>query len=239
MALLILDGIIMQKKLIACCIALAGLTGNAWAGTVAVITGLNSSYNVTMTTFKERAFKNTIRQKYDFSCGAAALATLLTHHYEYPIKEETIFEAMFREGDQEKIKKYGFSMADMRKFLEGRGIPANGYDIGLDKLAEIGVPAIVLISTNGYNHFVVITGISKDKVLVSDSAIGVKSYDRTQFENMWGKVVFLITARADLGEKYFNRDDYWKIVEKAPLDTATTNAALSNWRILMRGPNDF
>ena len=54
-------------------------------------------------------------QQYDFSCGSAALATLL----------------------------------DMKNFLEARGFQADGFQQPLGKLAEAGIPSIVLISEVG------------------------------------------------------------------------------------------
>src|SRR4051794_6409634 len=60
-------------------------------------------------------------QKYDFSCGSAALATLLTHHYDYPVTEEVVFKSMYENGDQAKIHKEGFSLLDMKRFLESQG----------------------------------------------------------------------------------------------------------------------
>ena len=49
---------------------------------------------------QEAKFAATIRQQYDFSCGSAALATLLTHHYQFPVSEDAVFDAMFAGGDQ-------------------------------------------------------------------------------------------------------------------------------------------
>ncbi len=39
-----------------------------------VQTSPGTSYPVRMTSLKEARFRNTIRQKYDFSCGSAAVA---------------------------------------------------------------------------------------------------------------------------------------------------------------------
>ena len=36
--------------------------------------------NVPVTSLKDIKFQRTLRQQYDYSCGAAALATLLSHH---------------------------------------------------------------------------------------------------------------------------------------------------------------
>ena len=39
-----------------------------------------ASYSAPGVSMKEQRFQKTLHQQYDFSCGSAALATLLTHH---------------------------------------------------------------------------------------------------------------------------------------------------------------
>ena len=59
------------------------------------------SYRLQVTSLKEARFKTTLPQQYDFSCGSAATATLLTFQYGYPVSEEDVFVQMYREGDQQ------------------------------------------------------------------------------------------------------------------------------------------
>ena len=59
-----------------------------------------------------------------------------------------------------QIRSAGFSLLDMRSFLARRGSRAEGVRLPLDKLAEAGVPAVALVDTNGYRHFVLLRGIS-------------------------------------------------------------------------------
>jgi predicted double-glycine peptidase len=134
---------------------------------------------------QQRAFSSTIHQQYDFSCGSAALATLLTHHYNRPVTEAQVFEAMFQQGDQQKIKRAGFSLLDMKRYLEARGYQADGFEVSLDRLGEARVPAIALIRENGYNHFVVIKGLREDRVLVGDPSVGARVMTRDEFERVW------------------------------------------------------
>ncbi len=133
-------------------------------------------------TLMDLRFQRVARQQYDFSCGSAALASLLTYHYNRPIDERQVLTAMFETGDREKIKKAGFSLLDMKKYLHSIGLKAEGYRASLDKLTRVGVPAIVLINSKGYLHFVVVKGATKDRVLIGDPASGVKSLPREEFE---------------------------------------------------------
>ena len=76
---------------------------------------------------QELKFTKTIRQRFDFSCGSAALATLLTYHYERERNELQIFKKMWEAGDQKVIKKGGFSMLDMKRFVESEGLRAGRF----------------------------------------------------------------------------------------------------------------
>jgi hypothetical protein len=64
--------------------------------------------------------------------------------------------AFQRAGDQEKIRNEAFSILDMKEDLKKPvGFRAEGYEAGIDKIADVGVPGIALIKTKGYLHFVV------------------------------------------------------------------------------------
>ena len=91
--------------------------------------------------------------------------------------EQAVFEEMYARGDQDKIRKEGFSLLDMKRYLEARGFEANGYEAPLDKLVGAGIPAIVLINDNGYNHFVVIKGMRGERVLIGDPSGGTRVAD--------------------------------------------------------------
>ena len=140
--------------------------------------------DVTMpiTSIRQARLAGTLLQQYDFSCGSAAIATLLTHQYGYPMTEAAVFEYMFRNGNQKKIRTEGFSLLDMKRFLQAHGFEADGFEQPLDKLAEARVPAIVLINENGYQHFVVIKGLSGDRVLIGDPASGTRALSRASFK---------------------------------------------------------
>ena len=97
------------------------------AGSLELPFQIGGAYNVPVTSIREGRFSATVRQQYDFSCGSAALSTLLTHHYAYPVTEDKVFEEMFARGDQAKIRVEGFSMLDMKRYLEAHGFEADGF----------------------------------------------------------------------------------------------------------------
>lgn len=150
---------------------------------------------VAVVSYRDIPFRTVVRQQYDFSCGSAALATLLRHHYGRDVDEAAVFRAMYAAGDQDEIKRVGFSLLDMKTYLEARGFRADGYRVRLTDLARRGPPAIVMINTAGYRHFVVLKGIEGDRVLIGDPALGLKVYSRAEFAQLWNGVVFQVHER--------------------------------------------
>jgi predicted double-glycine peptidase len=166
-----------------------------------------------------RAFRRTWHQQYDFSCGSAALATLLTFHYDQPINETAVFKAMFAVGDQPQIRAKGFSMLDMKRFLEANGYLADGVQAPMDTLAKVGIPAIALIGDRGYRHFVVLKGVDGDRVLIGDPALGARVMSRRDFEAARvGNLFFVIRNHRE--RAHFNSPEDWGIRLTAPLSTA-------------------
>src|SRR3546814_658845 len=120
---------------------------------------LSGSYAIHVTSLKEARFKTTVPQQRDFSCGSAAVATLLTYQYGQPVTEAEVFRYMYDHGDQARIRKEGFSLLDIRGYLQSQGYKADGFVLPIDKLFEEGLPAIVLLNDRGYRHFVVVKGL--------------------------------------------------------------------------------
>ncbi len=202
--------------------------------------GGNGSFNVKVESYKEARFRSVVRQDYDFSCGSAAVATLLKYHYDHPVEEKEVLDAMFEDGDKEKIKSKGFSMLDMKNFLKNKGYSADGYRTALDKLTEVGIPAIVLINNNGYMHFVVVKGVDKENVLVGDPSLGKKVMARDEFEKMWNGILFVIKSHKAVGNQYFNRKKDWRLYQEALFDSALSNESLANFTIhIQPAPNYF
>ncbi|APG04605.1 peptidase C39 [Luteibacter rhizovicinus DSM 16549] len=203
-----------------------------------VQTSPGTSYPIRLTSLKEARFRNTIRQKYDFSCGSAAVATLLTYQYGYPIDEQAAFDVMFTNGDRAKIGKEGFSLLDIKRFLASRGFDADGFDVPLEKLDDEGIPAIVLINERGYHHFVVIKGYKNGRVLVGDPARGTRSMSKRRFDAMWNNhVVFVIHNERD--RAIFNSPRDWAVAPAAPISEGIERNGLAPIVMPKRGPGDI
>lgn len=219
------------------CALAAGLAAHAaTAGAVNVPVEAGGAFAVPATSLREARYLATMRQQYDFSCGSAALATLLTHHYGHPVDENRVFEAMFLAGDREKIRAEGFSLLDMKRYLEARGFEADGFQEPMDRLAAAGIPAIVLINESGYNHFVVVKGVRDGRVLIGDPSSGTRAMSRERFERMWvNEILFVISSHTQ--QARFNQDADWHTAPRAPIAQAGDRSGVSSLPRL--GPGDF
>lgn len=212
--------------------------GVAQAGSVDLPLQIGGAYSVPTPSIQETRYRATTRQKYDFSCGSAALSTLLTYQYRFPVDEQAVFEEMYRHGDQARIQQAGFSLLDMKRYLEAHGFTADGFEAPLDKLEEAGIPAIVLINESGYNHFVVVKGLRDGRVLVGDPAGGTRALRRSDFEALWvNHILFVVTNRQDMAQ--FNRASDWHAAPKAPLEDGINRDGLSSIVLPKLGPGDF
>jgi uncharacterized protein len=179
-----------------------------------------NTYRVRIESYQERRFRATIRQRYDFSCGAAAIATLLTYHYGIPTAEIEVFREMFERADQALVQREGFSLLDMQQYLARRGFQSNGYRAPLDILNRARTPAIALVNSGGYLHFVVVKGVRDGRVLMADPDLGMRAVDQATFEREWNGVLFVILNDSEVAQASFNRDSDWRALPRAPVQQA-------------------
>ncbi|MDO9279765.1 MAG: C39 family peptidase [Polaromonas sp.] len=191
-----------------------------------------------VSSIRESRLSGTLLQKYDFSCGSAAVATLLTHHYGYPVTESAIFESMYSQGDQNKIKREGFSLLDLKRGLAAHGFEADGFVQPLEKLAQARLPAIVLINENGYMHFVVLKGLKDQRVLIGDPANGTRAISRSAFNAIWPSGLLLVVHNRVKSAR-FNLASDWRAAPQALLADGVHRGSLTNVTLPKNGPGDF
>ena len=197
-----------------------------------------STFNVPVASLQEIRLTGTVLQQYDFSCGSAALATLLTHHYGHPVSEQVVLQEMYAYGDQQKIQKEGFSLLDMKRYLNTLGFTADGFQQPIDKLLEAHIPAVALVNESGYHHFVVLKGLDKERVLIGDPAKGTRALTRKEFEAIWlNGLLFVIHNR--MNQALFNQPDDWRAAPQAPLIAGKLVNGMGGVDLRALGPGDF
>ncbi len=171
---------------------------SAWAGGVALnLGGVRATKSVR--TFQDIRQASVVRQRWDLSCGSAALSTLLTYHHADPTPESAIIVAILRRTDPVRVRaRGGFSLLDLKRFVEARGYEAKGYGgLGLTGLMRFGMPAIVPIRLKGYDHFVVFRGMQEDRVVLADPAFGNLTVRAGRFEEIWRNGIGFVVRRRD------------------------------------------
>jgi len=130
--------------------------------------------------------KGIVKQTYDYSCGSAALATLLNSYIGEDLSERQVIAGLLHYGNKENIKqRRAFSLLDMKKFVQVLGYKGVGYQAGLDDLLNLQHPCIIPITVFDYRHFVVFKGIHQGHIFFADPWWGNSSYPLAQFENNW------------------------------------------------------
>jgi hypothetical protein len=183
----------------------------------------NTRISFFMQSFKDIRDQYLVKQAFDYSCGAAALATLLTYGLNDPVSEKDMIAAMLTAltSDEEQLRqKEGFSLLDMQRVAQQRGYLAQGFRIAPRFLDDLKGPVIVFITPRGYEHFAVLRGISQGDAYLADPSRGNIREPLVTFLDTWlgddGKgVVFVIepkggpiaTTLLDLGASEIPRPD--------------------------------
>ncbi len=218
----------VTRRLLMLAVGAASLWSMAFAGNV-VVPGLGGGLQIEVESYQEQRFSSIMRQQYDFSCGSAAVASLLSYHYGHKVTEAEVFRGMFSLANPDKVRREGFSMLDMKRYLESEGYRADGFRLPLTGMREkVALPAIALVTLDGFRHFVVIKGISESEVYVGDPTRGLRVYPRAQFEEFWDGSAFVIRSHVALGRKTFDRDGGWPQYVRAPLSKRPDGPSLGH-----------
>ena len=165
--------------------------------TDSIVQGPQASFARPVRNWKDMRFEGVVRQQTDFSCGAAALATIFNTAYGRRTTEQQVLLNMFKIADPVVVREKGFSLLDMKNYVRAVGMTGEGYAVPYTTLLQLRVPGIVLLNIKGYKHFVVIRRAENNFVHIGDPALGNRAMSRHNFERAWNGVVFVV-----LGEGY-------------------------------------
>lgn len=148
----------------------------------------------------EKRQENVVIQRWDNSCAAAALATILTYDMGFPITEERVAQAMMMKTDPLRVKhRGGFSLLDMKRYAAQAGFESDGYS-GMN-VADLAArtPMIVPVRVRGYHHFVVVRHADENEVHIADPGFGNYRLRTPRFVANWSGIGFQVERR--LGAK--------------------------------------
>ncbi len=150
---------------------------------------------------KEIRGEGVVRQKWDMSCGAAALSTLLTYDFKDNTPESAIVVWILHRVDPVRVRaRGGFSLLDLKRFSQARGYTAEGFTgMSIEELATQKTSVIVPIRLKGFDHFIVVRQITGGRVIVADPGFGNLTMKVDRFQALWKEgIVFIVHPPTDL-----------------------------------------
>ena len=149
---------------------------------------------------KELNREDIVMQQRDFSCGAAALATVFRYYWREPATEELFLTLIARRltiADLRERVQNGLTLTDLKNAAQAVQYQAVIGRLTIEKLAESKLPLIVGITINEYDHFVVVRGIVGDYVYVADPIYGKQRTPIEVFEERWQQNAILAIIKPD------------------------------------------
>jgi hypothetical protein len=155
---------------------------------------------------KDLRDQNVVKQRFDFSCGAAALATLLHYGFGKDVTEAQVMVGLFdlpSEAEKADRRRTGFSLLDLQRVAQAQGYDAQGFRLDPEQLSMLGGPVIVFIEPRGYKHFAVLRGVRGNRVYLADPSRGNIRMPLYAFLDTWlqddGKgIIFVVEPKSGL-----------------------------------------
>ncbi len=136
--------------------------------------------------------KNVVKQKYDFSCGAASVATVLTFFYGDKVEEEDVIKFVlgkkklyYKKIKDLKGEDFYITFKDIVDFLKHRGYKPVPLAVSIDHLKYLKYPAILYLKIRGSEHFSVFKGIDRKFIYLADPEFGNTAIPVVRFKNMF------------------------------------------------------
>ena len=160
-----------------------------------VLAGERSGSAVRRHTLKELRDQYIVKQQLDYSCGAAALATLLTYYFGDKTSERELLELLAANLPQDELKlkeKQGFSLLDIKKVAQTKGYRAAGFKLTIEQLQQLAAPVLVFVEPQGYKHFAILRGVDRGRVFLADPSRGNLRMSISRFLREWHGVIFVL-----------------------------------------------
>ncbi len=145
--------------------------------------------------------RNIVMQERDYSCGAAALATLVKYYVGDDVDETFFLKELDHILTAEEVVdrvKNGLALSDLRKVAVRTGYQAVVAKLSFEKLIEAKAPLLVGIEVDGYKHFVVYRGFDGYWVYLADPIRGNLRIKGHEFQSQWQKNLALAVTKAGL-----------------------------------------
>ncbi|MGC4005562.1 MAG: C39 family peptidase [Pirellulales bacterium] len=166
----------------------------------AVFPAPNREFRADTATWEQVKSRNVVMQKFEYTCGAASLATIFRYCYDDPIEETEILAAAFKNLTDKEVadrEKNGLSMEDLSRGAAKFKYAAAVLELKYDKMRALPVPVVVRTIKDDFKHFVVFHGESDGYVYLADPIRGNVRMPHAEFLKRWdGKVLAVVKRGA-------------------------------------------
>jgi predicted double-glycine peptidase len=150
--------------------------------------GPQRQFTARVETWQSTKSRNVVLQQYEYTCGAASLATILRYYYDDPISEQRILQAALGGLNDKEAKdreENGLSMEDLSRGASKLKYSAAVLKTTYGKLNKLPIPVVVRLIKDDFKHFVVYRGELDGYVFVADPIRGNVRMPRQQFLEQW------------------------------------------------------
>jgi uncharacterized protein len=138
-------------------------------------------------------------QKFDFSCGAAVLATIVRYYWGDKVDEARFLNLLpklrLSEAELKDRLKNGLTLTDLRNLTNAAGYQATMAKVQFSELAQGRVPVVVGITVNKHEHFAVFRGTDGQYAYLADRIRGNVRTPIPKFLEQWQHNAILIVAK--------------------------------------------
>jgi uncharacterized protein len=172
--------------------------------------------------WKELRDRNVVIQRFDYSCGSGALATLLRYYFGDMVSEEELLLSILGRMTEEEVKdreKNGLSLLDLKHCAEQRGYQAVGVKLNYASLPKLKGPVLIYLEREDYKHFAVLKGARGDRIYLADPSRGNIRMSVDRFAKEWSGIA-LVLGKSGFGlpQKYPMAIDDQEPVQNELLD---------------------
>jgi len=147
-------------------------------------------------TWKDLQSMNVVMQQYDYSCGAASLATLMKYYFkDQDVSEISLLqeiEQLFSPQEMAVIQDQGLSFLELETIVRSKGYQSASVRLKLAALRELPGPVLVYVEPQGYPHFAILRGVVGDRVFLADPSRGNLVMSIAMFLKEWQGETFIM-----------------------------------------------
>ena len=161
-------------------------------------------------------FEGVFHQQERYSCGTAALASLLTYWIGDKTSENSLLDRLLGQhgsADRERIFARGLDTKDLATLASSLGYQQRWQTVSIEHYRRVREPVIIFMVYEGEPHWTIYKGYANGEVYLADPSLGNVRMPASEFERMWA-----IQDDSRIGLMWaLQRDDLRNLGQSSPL----------------------